>query len=54
MMDKMNEGSDASVKTDVKFWITREREREKGFTYVAAIPTRDNERGDERGRELVA
>lgn len=32
MMDKMNEGSDASasdVKTDVKFWITRERERKR-------------------------
>lgn len=57
-MDKMNEGSDASafVKTDVKFWITRKREREeeKGFTYVGAIPTRDNEKqqgGDERGKE---
>lgn len=55
-MDKMNEGSDASafVKTDVKFWISREREEEKGFTYVGAIPTRDNEKqqvGDERGKE---
>lgn len=31
VMDKMNEGSDASafVKTDVKFWITRERERKR-------------------------
>lgn len=52
VMDKMNEGSDASafVKTDVKFWIMREREEEKGFTYVGAIPTWDNEKqqgGDE-------
>lgn len=32
-MDKMNEGSDASafVKTDVKFWITRERGRERVY-----------------------
>lgn len=49
-MDKMNEGSDASafVKTDVKFWITREKEREEGFTYVGAF-LREIMRGIRRG-----